>query len=248
VISGFTPLQWGIATCVALCIGLTKSGFAGFGLLIVSLMAMIMPAKESTGAVLPMLIMADMMAVWGFRHHANWKEIRALLPATIPGLIVGWWLLGAVPGRIFGHVLGWMILAMMGLVVWQRLDRRVLGTVMSHPALSSFSGFMAGLSTMLANAGGPAMTFHLLARRFDKMAFVGTCAWFFFITNLVKVPFSLSLGLISSSSLLLDVLLLPAIGAGFLLGKLLLGKIPQGPFDLILLIMSLAAALKLVIS
>ena len=80
------------------------------------------------------------------------------------------------------------------------------------------------------------------------MSYVGTCAWFFFITNMIKVPFSLSLGLISRSSLLLDLWLIPVIGVGFLLGKALLGKIPQGPFDLILLIMSLAAALKLVIS
>lgn len=244
----FTPLQWGIAACAALCIGLTKSGFAGFGLLIVSLMAMIMPAKESTGTVLPMLLTADLMAVWGFRHHANWKEIRALLPATLPGLIAGWWLLNAVPGRIFGHVLGWMILVMMALVMWQRIDRRVLAAVMSHPALASFSGFLAGLSTMMANAGGPAMTFHLMTRRFDKMSYVGTCAWFFFITNMIKVPFSFSLGLISRTSLLLDLCLIPVIGVGFLIGKALLGKIPQGPFDMILLIMSLAAALKLVIS
>jgi len=243
-----SPLQWGIAICAAICIGLTKSGFGGFGLLIVSLMAMILPAKESTGAVLPLLITADLMAVSGFRHHADWKEIRALLPATLPGLIAGWWLLDMIPGRIFGHVLGWMILAMMALVVWQRLDQRVLATVMNHPALASFSGFLAGLSTMMANAGGPAMTFHLLARRFDKMAFVGTCGWFFFITNLIKVPFSISLGLISRPSLLLDLCLIPAVAAGFLLGKAVLGKIPQGPFDLLLLIMSLAASLKLVLS
>jgi len=101
---------------------------------------------------------------------------------------------------------------------------------------------------MIANAGGPAMTFHLLARRFDKMAFVGTCAWFFFMTNLVKVPLSLSLGLISLHSLLLDLCLLPAVAAGFLLGKALLGKIPQGPFDTMLVLMSLAAALKLALS
>jgi uncharacterized membrane protein YfcA len=247
VIPILTPFQWGLAVSAALCIGFTKSGFGGFGLLIVSLMAMILPSKESTGAVLPLLITADLMAVSGFRQHADWKEIRALLPATLPGLIAGWWLLDVIPGRIFGHVLGWMILAMMGLVVWQRLDRRVLATVMNHPGLAAFSGFLAGLSTMMANAGGPAMTFHLLARRFDKMAFAGTCAWFFFITNLIKVPFSLSLGLITRPSLLLDLFLVPAVAAGFLTGKALLGRIPQGHFDLLLLVMSLAAALKLLI-
>jgi len=105
-------------------------------------MAMILPAKESTGAVLPLLIAADLMAVRGFRNHADWKEIRSLLPATLPGLIAGWWLLDVIPARIFGLVLGWMILAMMALVVWQRLDRRVLATVMNHPALASLSGFL----------------------------------------------------------------------------------------------------------
>jgi uncharacterized membrane protein YfcA len=248
LIAHYTALQWGLAICAAACIGLTKSGFGGFGLLIVSLMAMILPSKESTGAVLPLLIAADFMAVFGFRQHADWKEIRNLLPATIPGLIAGWLLLGVIPERMFGHVLGWMILAMMALVVWQRVDRRVLATVMSHPALASISGFVAGISTMMANAGGPAMTFHLMARRFDKMAFAGTCAWFFFITNLIKLPFSMSLGLISLSSLQLDLFLIPAVASGFLLGKAVLGTIPQRTFDAILLIMSLLASLKLVLS
>lgn len=248
MIPEFTALQWSLSVGAALCVGLSKSGFLGFGLLLVSLMALALPAKESTGAVLPLLIAADLMAVYGFRRHAVWKEIRALIPPTIPGLLVGWWLLDAVPGRAFVHVLGWMILGMMGLVVWQKADARVIAAVMKHPALAYFSGFVAGLSTMMANAGGPAMTFHLLARRFDKMSFVGTCAWFFFIMNLIKFPFNLSLGLITRSSLTLDLWLIPAVVVGFLLGKSLLGKIPQGPFDLILLIMSVIAALKLAFS
>ena len=243
----FGEAQWLLSIGAALCIGLTKAGFGGFGLLFVSFMAMILPAKESTGAVLPLLLAADLMAVRGFRHHADWKEIRALLPATIPGLIAGWWLLDTVPGPIFGQVLGWMILAMMALVVWQRLDRRILGAVMRHRGLAAFSGFLAGISTMMANAGGPAMTFHLMARRFDKMSFVGTCAWFFFITNIIKVPFSVSLGLISHSSLVLDFCLLPAVGAGFLLGKAVLGKIPQAPFEWILVATATASAIRLIV-
>lgn len=237
--------QWGIAGVAAFCIGLTKSGFGGFGLLIVSLMAMILPAKESTGAVLPLLIAADLMAIGGFRRHADWGEIRRLLPATLPGLLAGWWLLDVIPGVVFGKVLAAMILTMMGLLVWQRFDRRVLRAVMGHPALAAFSGFLAGISTMTANAGGAAMSFHLMARRFDKMSYVGTCAWFFFITNVMKAPLSLSLGLISPSSLLLDLCLIPAVAAGFMTGRAALGKIPQGPFDAMLIVMSLGAALKL---
>lgn len=239
--------SWTAAAGAALCCGLTKAGLGGFSLLTVLLMAMVLPAKESTGALLPLLIAADFLAAGGFRKHADWRELRSLLPATLPGLALGWVLLEVIPDAIFRAVLGWMILLMMLLVIWQRVDSRVLDAVMSHPVLASVSGFIAGVSTMMANAGGPAMTFHLLAKRFDKMSFVGTCAWFFLITNLLKLPLSLSLGLISGSSLLMDLLLLPAVLAGFLLGKALLGKIPQGPFDLLLLAASVATAIKLVV-
>lgn len=238
---------WVLAALAAFCCGLAKSGFGGFGLITVLLMAMILPAKESTGAVLPLLIAADLMAVGGFRRHVNWRELKRLLPSTLIGVLSGWFLMGRIPDQRFGLFLGWMILGMMALVIWQRFDTRILEAVLHHPVLSGFSGFAAGVSTMMANAGGPAMTFYLLAKKFDKMAFVGTCAWFFFLTNLSKVPLSLNLGLISKSSLILDLILIPLVAAGFLLGKRLLGTVSQGPFEWILVVMATASAIKLIL-
>lgn len=238
---------WALAVLAAFCIGLAKAGFGGFGLITVLLMAMVLPPKESTGAVLPLLVSADLMAVRGFHSHVDWREFRKLFPTTLIGMVTGWMLMGRIPDSRFGSFLGWMILAMMILVVWQRFDRRIIEAIVHHPVLTAFSGFAAGVSTMMANAGGPAMTFYLLARKFDKMAFVGTCAWFFFVTNLTKIPLSLNLRLISGSSLLLDLALLPAVAAGFLVGKKLLGKVPQAPFDWLLIIMAIASAARLIL-
>ena len=237
-----------MACIAALCIGLTKAGFNGCGLIAVLLMAEIMPAKESTGAVLPMLIAADLMAIGVYRKHVAWKEFWRLLPTTFLGLLAGWILMKMIPDHLFGHFLGWMILVMMAVVLWQRLDRRILSGVMHHPVLAMVSGFIAGVTTMMANAGGPAMTFYLLAKNFDKMAFVGTCAWFFFLTNLTKVPLSWNLGLISMSSLTLNLVLLPAVVAGLVLGRFLLGKIPQASFDWLLLVMSTAVAIRMILA
>ena len=100
---------------------------------------------------------------------------------------------------------------------------------------------------MMANAGGPIMTFYLLAKKFDKMSFVGTCAWFFFVTNLTKVPLSWSLGLISSQSLLLNLALLPAVIVGMIAGRLMIGRISQGLFDWLLLILSLGASIRMIL-
>lgn len=246
ILPALSVQAWVLTAFAAFSCGLAKSGFGGFGLVTVLLMAMILPAKESTGAVLPLLIFADLMAVGGFRRHVDWNELRRLLPSTLIGVLSGWIVMGRIPDAGFGAFLGWMILAMMALVLWQRFDKRVLDAVMHHPVLSGFSGFAAGVSTMMANAGGPAMTFYLLAKKFDKMALVGTCAWFFFVTNLSKVPLSLNLGLISPSSLTLDLALLPVVAAGFLLGRNLLGRIQQGPFEWLLVVMAVVSAVKLI--
>ena len=152
--------SWFLAISAGICFGLTKAGFGGFGIVGVLLMAEVLPPKESTGAVLPMLIAADLMAVGSFHRHVSWHDFWKLLPMTFLGLIAGWLLMGRVPAASFGHFLGWLVLAMMALVLWQRFDRRVLSAITQHPLLATFSGFLAGVTTMMANAGGAAMTFY----------------------------------------------------------------------------------------
>ena len=61
-----------------------------------------------------------------------------------------------------------------------------------HPLLAAVTGVSAGFTTMVANAAGPIMIMYLLAMRLPKLVFMGTSAWYFFVLNLFKVPFSYS--------------------------------------------------------
>ena len=45
-------------------------------------------AKESTGVILPMLCMADIMAVVYYKRIADWKVVAKLLPTAIIGFFV----------------------------------------------------------------------------------------------------------------------------------------------------------------
>jgi len=81
-----------------------------------------------------------------------------------------------------------------------------------------------------------------------KFEVVGTLAWFFFIINLFKVPFSASLGLIYGSSLALNAVLVPAILAGLFAGRWLIGRVSQRVFEGLLLVFAALAALRLVLS
>ena len=71
------------------------------------------------------------------------------------------------------------------------------------------------------------MSIYLLSKRLDKTAFVGTGAWFFLFVNVIKVPFYLHLGLISSETLIFNSWMVPAIVAGAVTGIFVLKRIPQ---------------------
>jgi hypothetical protein len=107
-------------------------------------------------------------------------------------------------------------------------------------------GILAGAATMLANAAGPVFAIYLIAVGLPKMEFVGTSAWFFFIINLFKVPFSIALGLIRGQTLMLNLILAPAVLVGVLAGRWLLDRIPQRLFEHMLLGFAVLAALRLI--
>jgi len=106
-------------------------------------------------------------------------------------------------------------------------------------------GFMAGVTTMMANAAGPVMIIYLLAMRLPKVEFVGTGAWFFFVVNWLKVPFSANLELMTAESVKLNLMMLPFIAIGAVAGIFLLKRIPQKAFNVIVQILAAAAAIKL---
>jgi uncharacterized membrane protein YfcA len=226
---------------------MAKAGFGGLGMVAILIMARVLPARESTGAILPMLILADVFAVYTYRAHAKGSLVlRMLLPALV-GIICGWLLMPHIPAKNFGPFIGWLTLA-----------RGSRARAKVRPARDEFrcraSRYrlalrgLAGSTTMVANAAGPVMTIYLLACRLPKFEFVGTAAWFFFAINLLKVPFSASLGLINSASLKMNLWLAPAVIGGILLGRWLLGKINQAVFEWLMIVFSLLGALRLVLS
>jgi uncharacterized membrane protein YfcA len=99
---------------------------------------------------------------------------------------------------------------------------------------------------MMANAAGPIFTLYALALSLPKFELVGTGAWFFFIVNLIKLPFSAALGLIHAGTLLINAMLLPAVGVGLLIGRWLTARVPQRLFDALLLAFAAVSSLRLI--
>lgn len=243
----FTLTQWLLCAAVALSAGMAKTGFSGMGTVGLVLMALVMPARESTGALLTILIVADIYAVFAFHRHANWRVILRLLPPAFLGIVAGWLIMPLVPTELFRPLLGGITLALIALLVVQRARPTLATVVSAHPAIGWLAGFTGGVTTMVANAAGPIMAIYLLACRLPKMELVGTGAWFFFVINLSKVPFSAALGLINGPSLLLTLALAPLVAAGAFFGKWLLVRINQTLFEAMLIAFTLLAAARLLV-
>ncbi|PAW67320.1 MAG: hypothetical protein B9S34_05795 [Opitutia bacterium Tous-C1TDCM] len=237
------PWQWAVAVLAALVVGVSKSGIGGLGILAVVLFAQIMPAKQATGVVLPLLCFGDLVGATVYRKHAKWAHLWRLFPWTAAGVIIGWLALDRIDERQSRLLIGGIVVA---LVAMQVARRKAAGHETEHGAwFAPTIGVLAGFTTLVANAAGPLMVVYLLAMRLPKMDWVGTSAVYFLILNLFKVPFMVELGLINRTSFAFNLWLAPIVLAGAYFGRKLVTKIDQRTFENIALGLSLLAGVKL---
>lgn len=237
------PWEWALAVVAALIVGVSKAGIGGLGMLSVVLFAQIMPAKQATGMVLPLLCFGDIIGATTYRKHAKWPHIWRLFPWTAAGVIIGYLALDRINEHQARWLIGGIILTLVGLHV---IRRRLSGHEADHGAwFPPTIGVLAGFTTLVANAAGPLMAVYMLSMRLPKLDFVGTGAVFFLLLNLFKVPFMVDLGLINAASFSINLWLAPAVVVGAWFGRKLVMRIDQRAFENIALALSLIAGLKL---
>jgi uncharacterized protein len=243
--------QWLFAFIGAFLIGLSKTGIAGLGVFAVAVFALILPARESVGVVLPILITADVVAVSSYHRHAMWSHLWRLFPWAVVGIIIGFLALGRIDNQQVEKLIGAILVVLVVIQYWRgRANQTTESEVVRVPQNVWFVaavGIVAGFTTMVANAAGPIMILYLLAMRLPKMEFIGTSAWYFFILNLFKVPFSYQLGLINTSSIPLDLLVAPLAIVGALFGRRIIKHIDQKLFETLALSLTFIAALRLLL-
>lgn len=236
---------WIVVGLCAIMIGITKTGIPGFGILVVPLMASVLPARSSVGVLLGILILADLFAAGYHRHNARWRHVFSLLPPALAGIVAGYFGLKVVNDEQLRAIIGAIVLVMLGVNYWRTRAKEQDTPIPTQWWFAAGLGFLAGVTTMMANAAGPIMIIYLLAMRLPKVEFVGTGAWFFFVINWLKVPFSANLELMTAESVKLDLIMLPFIAAGAAVGILVLKRIPQKAFTAVVQILAAAAAIRL---
>ena len=244
-----SPAHWALAMLGAFVVGLAKTGISGLSILFVALFALVIPGKQATGVVLPLLIFGDIVAVLSYRSHAQWQFLWKLFPSTAIGVVLGSWALGRISDNGARMLVGGIIcaLALLSVALKGRSASPDEGAGTLRWLLAPLIGVAAGFITLIANAGGPIMAIYFVSMRLPKMQFMGTVAVFFLLLNIFKVPFIAHLGLITADSLELNLALLPAVLIGTLAGRRLLRHINQKAFESVVLALSAAAGLLMLL-
>ncbi|WP_047246964.1 sulfite exporter TauE/SafE family protein [Maribacter thermophilus] len=209
--------SWILASLAAFVIGMSKAGIKGIAVINVTFMALAFGAKESTGMVVPLLVLADVFAVIYYHRHTQWSYVFKVLPWMVVGLIIGVFTGKDLPEDVFKIGMATIIIITVFMMFWW--DRKKVKTVPSHWTFSSFIGIIAGFTTMVGNLAGAFSNIYFLAMRLPKNHFIGTAAWLFLIVNIIKLPFHIFVWeTISQESLVLNLKLLPGIFLGFFVG------------------------------
>ncbi|WP_240644298.1 sulfite exporter TauE/SafE family protein [Antribacter gilvus] len=232
---------WLVVGLAALLVGFSKTALGGLGMVAAALFALVVPAKDSTGAVLLLLLTGDLVAIWAYRRHADFRLIASLIVPVLLGIGLGAVFLALVDDLAMKRTIGAILLVLLVLSLWR--DRLPSGT---RAAGICYAG-LAGFTTMVANAGGPPMHLYLLAAKFEKWRFLGTTAWFFFAVNVIKLPISVGLGVVRTDTVALWAVLAPLVLVGAWLGRLLIGRIDQAVFEKLVIAFVALAAVNLML-
>lgn len=238
---------WALLALAAFVVGLSKTAVPGAGTVAVAIFAAVLPARQSTGTILLLLIVADLFAVVTYRRFTNWSTLLRLAPAVIAGILVGVVFLFFADDAWVKRTIGVILLAVIAITLFRR---RMTGPVDDggpHRLAAAAYGTLSGFTTMVANAAGPVMSMYFLAMRFPVREFLGTAAWFFAIVNVSKLPFSIGLGLITVPGLLVDLLLVPLVVGGALFGRWLAGRLNQVVFERLVITFTVIGAVYLLI-
>ena len=233
----YWSITFSIALGCALLLGIGKSGIKGLAVIIVTGLALVFGARESTGILMPLLICGDILAVIYYKRHVKWIYLQKLLPWMVVGVLVGVVIGKDLPEDLFKSGMAVIILiSVIMMYYWERNKERKVPT---HWSFATLMGMMAGFTTMVGNLAGAFSNIYFLAIKLPKNEFIGTAAWLFFIINLFKVPFHIwSWGTINWESFQISLSLIPAVLIGFGFGVFLVKKINNDKYRQLILFLT----------
>lgn len=242
---GLTTIELVMLVVSALIVGFSKAGIQGATIPAVAMLALIFGGKESSGIMLPMLIMGDLVAIFKYGRQGSLKDILRLMPATVLGIIGGAVIGSHLNDAQFKALMGVIVLICLVLLILRQMKAQAV-ELPDNKLIHWGVGIVSGFSSMVGNAAGPIFNVYVLAKNLKKANMIGTTAWFFFLMNLLKVPFHVFMwGTITWDTMKYTTFALPFIGLGALGGIWIIKNISEKWYRRLIMLTTAIAAVRL---
>jgi uncharacterized protein len=237
-----------IVIIATLLIGLSKGGLGGPipPMITTPLLSQFMPVSNAVSLALPLLMIADVFALWAYWGKWDMRYIKLTLPAAAAGVLVGMVLLTSLPNSLMRPVLG--ILTLIVIVYKLLSDRLKSVEYQSRDWHAYLAGSGSGLMSALANAGAPPWTSYMLLQKVSPQLFVATTTLFFASVNAIKLPFTIATSLLKFDILLSILWVIPLIPIGVWLGRKFVYRVNQIVFERIMMALLFAISIYLIVA
>lgn len=174
-----------LALCGVFLIAFMRGAFGGgFAIVGIPLLSLGLDPIQAGALLAPLFIVIDLFAL-RYWKPGTWSkpDLKLLLPMLLLGIAAGTLLMRLLDRHLIEIAMALITLVFTGL--WFRGG----GQVTRQPrkaAKGLAAGFCAGITTMVAHAGGPPLAMYLLPLGLPKMMLAGTTSLFFTVANATK--------------------------------------------------------------
>jgi uncharacterized membrane protein YfcA len=189
-------------------------GLTGFGsaLVAVPLLVLVLPLKLAV----PVIVLLDYLASLshGIRHfhHIQWRDLLPVLPFTLLGILIAFFLLKHVEPGLLTDALGIFIICY---AIYSLLP---LPPLHGSRIWAAPLGTLSGLVGTVFGTGGPFTVIYMGLRNLDKNAFRGSLATFFIMDGGMRLIGFTASGFYDRENLTLVLAALPIMALGLYVG------------------------------
>lgn len=229
------------AVVAVILVGLSKGGLSGAGLVGVPVLSLVMPPMQAAALLLPILLMMDAVSLWTWRGWFDRAVLRAVLPAAMLGVALGWMAAAFTSDAAVRLIVGVVALGFVARVLLQRAH-----PASARPGMAWVWGTVSGFTSFVAHAGGPPFQIYALPLRLDPKIYTGTSVIFFAAVNVVKlVPYA-ALGFFDTRTLFSALAMLPPAVLAVLAGAAIVKRMRPAVFYPLMYTMIALVGVKLV--
>ena len=226
-----------IFALVGILVGFSKGGLGGPVpvALTVPLLTLIIEPQVAVALVLPLLIFADIFALYFYWKQWDRRDLALMLVPGLIGVVLGAVVLNAIDAVTLKRAIGGLTLVALGFKIAS--DHLPALTYQPQKWHGYFAGWASGFGSTLANVGAPPFTAYLLMQpKMTPLRFVGTTTLFFAVMNLTKLPGYIYIGIFDYERLLSISWVFLLIPPAVMVARYLIVRINQQVFEWLMMI------------